>query len=471
MSNFLKRNRKYFYIGIPVLLVVLYFLFGRGRNETEAYVVKVGSVEQSVTLSGKVEASDKADLGFAASGRIAKIFVKNNQPVVAGQTLAQLEIGDLLADLRIKELNAKTSDVDLADAKENLERVTAEENGKVESAYRKLLSEGLELVPESNDYDVDPPTISGLYDGQKGQYKVIIDKESATSSDFKLFIFNLEKIRQTVYKEGPTPFGTKGLYVSFPDDLSLYQNTTWFLDIPNKTSSSYLSNYNAYNEATKARDLAIKSAEFKYQKALSEKDSTGFSVAQAEINKIRAEIRKNTIYAPFKGTATNVEKEVGESASVGEQVISVLGDKKLEVVLQVSELDVSKLSPDQLIEVSIDSIPGETFKGVLTTINSRETEIDGVPVYEAFVELEPDPRIKNGMTATGTIILAQREGVLVVPNYLINKVDGKNFVEVTDEDGNKVEKEVTLGLSGTDSMVEVISGLEAGEQILGETKK
>src|SRR3989344_5498810 len=345
MKKIIKIHRKYLITGLIAVVVVLYFVFGRGENGRGEYVVGNANLTQSVVLSGKVTTSDKADLGFAASGRVSQIFIKNNQKVNKGAVLTQLEIGDLLADLKIKQANLR------------------QENTEIESAYRTLLTEDLELVPSSDSYDVEPPIVSGIYDGPEGQYKIRIKKKDTTLTDFTLSTFNLEKTEKVIEKERPTPLGTKGLYISFPNaDIYLYQDTIWYLDIPNKSSFSYLSNLNAYNEAKNDQDLATRAD----------------SVAQAEIQKIQAEIRKNTIYAPFNGVVTNIEKEVGENADIGERVISILGEEKLEVVLQVSELDVSKLVPDSSVQISIDAIPSENFYGILKTVNSRETEIDGV---------------------------------------------------------------------------------------------
>src|SRR3989344_5910910 len=111
--NFIKKYKKYFLVGAAALLVLLYLIFARGNNNVEVYVVENANLAQSVVLSGKISTSDKADLGFADSGRLAKILVKNNQEVAEGQVLAQLEIGDLLADLKIRELNLKNSSLSL----------------------------------------------------------------------------------------------------------------------------------------------------------------------------------------------------------------------------------------------------------------------------------------------------------------------------------------------------------------------
>ncbi len=469
---FIKKYKKYLIALLTVLVLVLAFVaLGKGKNSGASYLVEKRDVEQSVILSGKVQTSDRADLGFAAGGRIARIYVKNNQTVRAGAVLAQLEISDLLADLRIKELNSSTSTVSLDAAKANLEKVTMRENTKVDSAYRTLISKDLVLVPESNDYGVEPPTVTGIYNGPTGQYKVTIEKENPTSLDTRVRTFTLENTTHIINEVGSTPLGSHGLYISFPSgEFDEYEKTTWYLDIPNKASSSYLANYNAYNEAKDERDLAIKEAESKYEELLSEQGNDG-GIAEAEIQKIRAEIRKNTIYAPFNGKVTNIEKEVGENASMGERVISILGEQKLEVVLQVSELDVSKMIPGAKIKINLDAFPGEDFEGTLSTVNSRDTTVEGVPVYEAFVELKPDPRIKTGMSAKGTIILETKHDVVAIPSYLIKKDGTTSTVSVVSTDGKISERTITTGLFGTDSMVEITSGLEAGEKISDSGKK
>lgn len=456
--------------GLIILAILSFVLFKHENKVPESYTVARGDVEQSVVLSGTLETSSKADLGFAAGGRVNKIFVKNNQNVREGQVLAQLEIDDLLADLKIKEANSKTTSLDLQDAKDELEKVISQENAKVANAYRSLLTEDLVLVPNDNNYTVTTPEISGIYDGLEGTYKISIDKENPTIDKYTLRTFNLEKSTKEINEEGATVLGSRGLYISFPDSLEDYVNTTWYLEIPNKSGSSYLANYNAYIEAKNDRDIKIKNAQVAYDKLLAEEGNSGDSIAQAEIQKIRAEIKKNTIYAPFSGIVTNIEKEVGENASMGERIVSILGEEKLQVVLQVSELDVSKIIVGSEVKVTLDAFPGEEFIGILKNINSRETTIDGVPVYEAFVELGADPRIKTGMSASGFIVLANKNNVLVIPSYYVEKVDGQNFVNVLTLDNKTVRREVILGLLGSDSTVEVIDGLNAGEKIVAPNK-
>ncbi len=457
---------------ILILAIAAFFIFGKGKDVSEKVAVVQADVVDQIVLSGSAKTRDRADLGFASSGRVQKIAVTNNQDVHTGEMLAQLEIGDLLAERAIKQAAVQVEAVDLEGAKKDLERVRAQQDTKVESAYRTLLSEGLAAVPDSDTYTVAPPVITGIYDGGEGQYDLYIDKEDATDTDLVLRTYNLEKTKSvTIQKNEPTKMGTRGLFVSFPDTIADYQNTKWYITIPNTKSTAYLANYNAWNEAKHARDIAVQDAEFKYKKIVAEQQTSATSAAYAEIEKIDAAIRKSTIYAPFNGKVSNIQKEVGESAGVGETIISVLGEGALEIVLQVPELDVSKLVTGAKIAVTFDAIPGETFEGTISTINSKDTEVDGVPIYEAFVEVAPDPRIKTGMSAYGKFEIARKDGVLAIPAYLITKEGDASFVTVLDKNDKEKKVTVTTGIKGSDSMIEITSGLSLGDIVIGAVKK
>jgi len=438
--NFLKQ--KYFYLGLGVVFLIIagIFILNIQKNGLATIIIQRSDFINQVSVSGKVETSAEADLGFATSGRIGKIFVKNNENVKAGQTLAQLEIGDLLAELKIKEINSQQEDTE------------------VESAYRKLLTEGLELVASSDNYIVEAPEVSGIYDGAEGTYKIRIIKEEVTDTDLTLITFNLERTERKINDEGSTPLGTRGLYISFPDDPDSYEDTTWYLDIPNKASSSYLANYNAYNEAK---------AEFENKKIRTEENDGVSSVAQAAIDKIRAEIRKSTIYAPFNGIITNIEKEVGETAATNEAVITVMSADIFQIESYVPEVNIAAIQLDAEAQVTLDAY-GENvlFKARVISIDPAETIKDGISTYKIKLQFqEEDARIKSGMTANVSIIIFNKTNTIVVPGGVVFEQDGKKFVQVKSRDGIS-NREVQLGDISSLGQVEIVAGLEAGEEVV-----
>src|SRR3989338_3242856 len=469
MFNFIKNHKKnlYYVIGVLILIAGAMFFFSNQKTSDETITIKRSLFVNQVSVSGKVETESGAQLGFAASGRIDRIFVKNNDSVKAGQILAQLEITDLLADLKIKEIGSKTSNISLEDARQNVEKVTAQENTKVESAYRALLTEDLELVPDSNNYVATPPNISGIYDGGEGTYKINIEKENVTIDDFTLRTFNLEKTDRLINEKGPTLLGTKGLYIDFEDDLEEYHDTTWYLDIPNKSGASYLANYNAYNEAKNERNLAIKNAEFEYQKLLTEKNNGSDSVPDAEIEKKRAEIKKNTIYAPFDGIVTNIEKEIGEIASTNEPLITIMSSGAFEIESFVPEVNIALIKLYDEARVTLDAYGEDVlFNAKVISIDPAETIKDGISTYKIKLQFnQEDSRIKSGMTANVSIIIFEKPDVIVVPGGVIFLQDGKNFVQVKN-DKLITNREVILGDVSSLGQVEIVSVLEEGDKVV-----
>ena len=159
IKSFIKKNK--ILIGIIVVVLIIILLASGNKKPTQTATVVTGNVTETALLSGKAQTAFRADLGFGTSGRVQNVYVKNNQHVTKGQLLARLEIGDLLAQR--------------AEAEGKSGSAIANENTKVINAYRTMLSEDLIPTAEDGDYTVATPTISGIYTGEKGIYKIIFD--------------------------------------------------------------------------------------------------------------------------------------------------------------------------------------------------------------------------------------------------------------------------------------------------------
>lgn len=432
IKKFFSKKYGYYAAGVGILFIAGAFVFGSGSTSVETITAKRSDFVNQVSVSGKIEKESMADLSFAASGRIEKILVKENQKVRSGQVLAQLEISDLLADLKIKEVNSRQQDTE------------------VESAYRKMLGADLELIAHSSTYTVDAPTISGIYAGAEGQYKIIIKKEGPTYTDYTLLTFRLENTKRVINETGPTPLGTQGLYISFSEDLEDYVDTVWYLNIPNKAGDSYLENYNAYSEAK---------AEFENQKVS--------SVVQGEIDKIRADIKKSTIYAPFAGVVTKVDKEVGEIAASNEPFISMIGDGTFQIESFVPEVSIDDVRVGQEALVTLDAY-GENmgFGAKVISIDPAETMRDGVATYRVKLIFDRDyPSIRSGMTANVSIVVFNYPDVITIPGGALYYQDGRPYVKVKNKK-DFVLREVEIRAWSNLGQVAISSGLEEGEEIL-----
>ena len=78
--------------------------------------------------------------------------------------------------------------------------------------------------------------------------------------------------------------------------------------------------------------------------------------------------------------------------------------------------------------------------------------------------------IKSGMTANVNIFTENKTGVIAIPSERVLKQNDKAFVLVDDGKGNAIQKEVTLGITGSNGDVEILSGLNAGDKIFSFSK-
>jgi HlyD family secretion protein len=457
-------------LGIIVLVLLIiggYFLFH--KNPTYQFVtVERGSITESVSLTGNTMPEQSVSLTFGSSGIVFHIYSDLGKQVYKEQVLAELNTNDLVAQLHNAQAALIIAKQQASSSKDNLANVIAEQNTLVENVYHTLLSNGLAAVPSSKNYTMTPPIITGVYDGLEGKYEIYIDKKNVTDTDLQLRTYNLEKTNNVKIEDSePTQLGTRGLFISFPDTLSTYYDTIWYVTIPNIKSTSYLSNYNAYQGALETRNKAIATA----QASVGTNNSSTVSdaeiaQAQANVDSIIAKIQNAKIIAPISGVITQFDAKVGELASQSASLVSIMSDTGYEVDAGVSETDIGKISIGNKVSMTLDAFPNETFTGSVFYIAPAETNVQGVVSFQVKISFDnPDPRLKSGLTANLDIQTRQKDNVLILPQYAILQNDAGTFVQTLENNVTK-QNPVTLGLQDQKGNVEIISGVTEGEQVL-----
>jgi RND family efflux transporter MFP subunit len=434
---------------VAVVVIVTALVTRNGAGVNEVIVVERRDLFDNVQLSGTVEARVVSDLGFEVSGLVQSIFVGDNDFVERGTPLVSLSLGTLTADLQ-----SARADVALRRAEMGNEEVN------LENAWSELLSADLVAKPQSSTYEQIPPIISGRYVGEEGTYKFRITAQNQ-SGKFNISVFDLEFVDEIeIEKTGPTPLGTRGLFVSFPDRIELYKDTTWYVTLPNREKTSYAKNYNMFDNA-RAALRTLQEGESIVEAQLKK--------AQAEVARIEAQIAQRTLRAPFSGIVSKVHINPGESISANTPVVSLISVDGFGVKLDLPEVDIVKVQTGQMARITLDALgESEEFIGKVASVNRVEKLIDNIAVYEARVAFEEkDSRIVSGMTARVTITTKKREQVLAVPVRSIKyHEDGTAYVLLREIDSKIKETDVILGMRSSDSFFEIIEGLSEGSQVL-----
>ncbi len=466
--------RKHMRVAIVILVVVVavsvYAVISHGKNGEELYVVDAGTFVQKVSVSGKVEPAESVDMSFEQVGRITRVYARVGDSVKEGSPLAAIASDNVAAQLAAARAEESQRRVERANQQVNLDEIRNQQDTKVASAYRTLLSENLEAIPQSATYTATPPIITGLYAGSvEGSYKFRVE-QYANTNQYRLYTFGLEKVgASSISETDPTPLGTQGLYVRFPGNLSTYHGTIWLVSVPNIKSTTYPANYNAYQQAVRERTRAIEEAQAKLEQRTEGTTIADamLAVARAEVARLDAELKKYVLRAPFNGTVTRLDIEVGDTVSQGTPAVTIMSAGKLEIESFVPEIQISYLEVGDPATVTLEAY-GESvvFAAHVVAIDPAETVRDGVSTYRVILHFnEEDERVKSGMTANIVITTDEREGVVSVPQGAVAKKNATSYVTVRVGKADERRAVVTGPVSSL-GMVEVLEGLSVGEVVV-----
>lgn len=191
--------------------------------------------------------------------------------------------------------------------------------------------------------------------------------------------------------------------------------------------------------------------------------------ARANIANIQADLAGSILTAPIRGVITKQEATVGEIAQAGALIVSIISEAEFEVEAQVPEADIAKIQIGNPVAITLDAYGDSViFNANVVTIDPAETIIDGIPTYTVTLQFtEKDPRIKSGMTANADVTTAMRDGVLIIPQRaVIKNAAGQTIVRVLTAENTLQEIQVDVGIRGSDGMIEIMSGIEAGQKVV-----
>jgi HlyD family secretion protein len=234
--------------------------------------------------------------------------------------------------------------------------------------------------------------------------------------------------------------------------------------------------------------------------------------AQAAVDQAQLNLDDATLVAPFDGTiaaingsleqwvtggAPGITSTSGGSTASATAIMTLFDLNSLQVTVQVNEADIGKVTVGDPVTFRVSAFPNRVFRGKVLTIQPAGTITSNVVSYSVTCSIQSTDAatLYPGMTATATIVTAQRQNVLLVPNTALSFAQtallqglvksptamasptaratptSSSSASLTEGtviviDGNKLTaRRVTLGVSGA-TQTEVLSGLEAGETVV-----
>lgn len=184
--------------------------------------------------------------------------------------------------------------------------------------------------------------------------------------------------------------------------------------------------------------------------------------ARYTVEALQQQAADMAVTAPVSGVIGYRAAEVGEWASAGQKLLTIVDNSELYVDAQVAEQDIGVLRQGMDLTVSIDSL-GESFPGRISYI-SPALDASTRSYTVRIVLSGAGNALRGGMFARTNVTAAARKDTLFVPKEAVGDENGKKFVYLIDEAGKAKKAYVTLGLSN-DTSLELLSGVKEGDQV------
>jgi HlyD family secretion protein len=185
-------------------------------------------------------------------------------------------------------------------------------------------------------------------------------------------------------------------------------------------------------QAERARDMASKgllsSKDLEAAEADAARAEASLASAQAQATLARASLKDaqtslgySTIRSPIDGVVLSRQIEPGQTvaASLQSPVLFTLARDltQLRLFVNVDEADVGKVQEGQAANFTVDAWSNRKFASKVVSVRNLPTAGQTVVTYQAVLSVDNSERLlRPGMTATATIVTAERQGVLLVPD-------------------------------------------------------
>ena len=460
-------KRVFWVIGGVVLLAVIgggaYFYVQSttprtARAATSTYVVARGNIVASVAGSGSVATIRSLDLSFGSAGTVTEVAVSVGDVVKAGQVLATMENDSLAvqvsiaqanlieAEAQLTELQGGASAADLSSAKLsvvnaelNLQQLTEGPTAADAASARASLitaqTDLAELQAGSDPLDIQNArddlerAKNSLWSAQMSRDATCgADNKSVQCDQANISAANGEiSVRQAQAKLDDLLVGPTETDLQLAK-LAVQQASARLAELYAKATAKEL----------EASQLQLENAQARLAETTAGATASELAQAQASVDSAKLQLLDAqdalddaTLRAPFDGIITEVNVIPGGTASSGAAAVSILDRSELHVDLKLTESNAVKVQAGQPVTLTFDSLDEKALPGIVSYVSPVAETNNGVVTYAVRVALTVDDEaIRVGMTANVTIVTAQQNGVLLVPNTALLPQDDGSYLVV-----------------------------------------
>ncbi|HWA86548.1 MAG TPA: efflux RND transporter periplasmic adaptor subunit [Opitutus sp.] len=141
----------------------------------------------------------------------------------------------------------------------------------------------------------------------------------------------------------------------------------------------------------------------------------------AAVESAKVDLSRCTIYSPIDGVVLSRQIDVGKTvaASFNTPVLFTIANDltKMQIVGAIAEADVGNVAVGEAVNFTVDAFPGRQFHGRVSSIRNSPETVQNVVTYDTIIDVNnDDQKLRPGMTANISVVIARRPAALRIPN-------------------------------------------------------
>jgi HlyD family secretion protein len=382
---------------LAVLALAGYYFWGGQSNATQYMTARVerGSLRNTVTATGTLQAVTTVQVGSQASGTISALNVDFNSPVKQGQVIAQL-------DPSVSKAQVDQARANLQQARASLQQSIAGVAGSragVSDAQAK--AQAAQSTVQNNQSGVISAQANlAVLKAQLDDAQTFLNQQGSLMQSGVIAKRDYD-LADTAYKTAQARYNQAQAQVQ---QAVLSQQSS---------AGSGIAQSKAQLQQTQAQ---VQQSQAQVQQAQAQVQQAQAALQLAEVN-----LAHTTITSPIDGIVVSRDVNVGQTvaASLSAPTLFTIAKDltQMQVIANIDQADIGLVEQAKSVKFSVDAFPGKEYEGQIQQMRLNPVNVQNVVTYNVVIDVSnPEQKLKPGMTANLTITIDERNNVLKVPN-------------------------------------------------------
>ena len=396
----LSNKRKHLIIGVlgvGVLAAAGFYFWGGSSSAAQYLTAKVerGSLRNTVTATGTLQAVTTVQVGSQASGTISALYADYNSVVKKGQVIAQLDPAVSKAQVEQAKANLQQAQASLQQAKAGVA------NSRAGVSDAQARAQAASSTAQNNQ--------AGVAAAQANLAVLKAQQDDALS---------LLKQQEALVKSG----------IIAQRDLQVAQTAYQTAQAKYDQGVAQLNQAKLSQQSSAQSGIAQSQAQVQQSQAQVGQSQAQVQAAEAQVQQAAAALQlaqvnlaHTTIASPIDGVVVSRDVNVGQTvaASLSAPTLFTIANDltKMQVIANIDQADIGLVENAKSVKFGVDAFPGKDFEGKIEQMRLNPQNVQNVVTYNVVIDVDnPEQKLKPGMTTNLTFTIDERNNVLKVPN-------------------------------------------------------